>query len=93
MIRLDRWVVATRFPVQFHPLDINPPQAQGIAAEDKVAVIKRLGRSPDKQDALVMAWHRGVTGGYQRRLYGASEAVSPYKVVRAYEQRKRRFRR
>ena len=30
--------------------------AQGIAAEDKVSVIKRLGRSPDKADALVMAW-------------------------------------
>ena len=67
--------------------------AQGIAAEDKVAVIKRLGRSPDKADALVMAWYKGVTGGYQRRLYGASEAGSPYKVVRAYEHRKRRLRR
>ena len=25
------------------------------AAEDKVAVIKRLGRSPDKADAVIMA--------------------------------------
>ncbi len=67
--------------------------AQGIAAEDKVAVIKRLGRSPDKADAVVMAWYKGVTGGYQRRLYGASEAVSKYKVVHGYEQRKKRLRR
>ncbi len=67
--------------------------AQGIAAEDKVAVIKRLGRSPDKADALVMSWYKGVTGGYQRRLYGASEAVSKYKVVHAYEHRKKRYRR
>jgi hypothetical protein len=65
--------------------------AQGIQAEDKVSVIKRLGRSPDKADALVMAWYKGVTGGYQRGLYGTSEAGgSPYKVVRAYENRKRR---
>ena len=27
----------------------------GIAAEDKIAVIKRLGRSPDKADAVIMA--------------------------------------
>jgi len=40
--------------------------ANGIAAEDKVAVIKRLGRSPDKADAVVMAWYRGVSGGYAR---------------------------
>ncbi len=64
--------------------------ANGIQAEDKVSVIKRLGRSPDKADALVMAWYKGVTGSYQRRLYGGSEAVSPYKVVHGYEQRKRR---
>ena len=66
--------------------------AQGIQAEDKVSVIKRLGRSPDKADALIMSWYKGVTGGYQRRLYGASEATSSYKVIRAYENRKRRRR-
>ena len=69
--------------------------AQGIAAEDKISVVKRLGRSPDKADALVMSWYKGVTGGYQRRLYGASgePGGSPYKVVHAYENRKRRMRR
>jgi hypothetical protein len=68
--------------------------AQGIAAEDKISVIKRLGRSPDKADALIMSWYKGVTGGYQRGLYGASEAGgSPYKVIHAYEQRKKRYRR
>ena len=68
--------------------------AQGIAAEDKISVVKRLGRSPDKADALIMSWYKGVTGGYQRRLYGASEpGGSPYKVVHGYEQRKRRYRR
>ncbi len=41
-----------------------------------------------------MAWYKGVTGGYQRRLYGASEAGgSPYKAIHAYENRKRRLRR
>ncbi len=34
----------------------------------------------------------GVTGGYQRRLYGSPEAVSPYKVIHGYEHRKRRRR-
>ena len=66
----------------------------GIAAEDKISVVKRLGRSPDKADALVMAWYRGVTGAFQRGLYGASEpGGSPYKVIHAYEQRKKRYRR
>ena len=40
-----------------------------------------------------MSWYKGVTGGYQRGLYGASEATSPYKVIHAYENRKRRYSR
>ncbi len=67
--------------------------AQGIAAEDKVAVIKRLGRSPDKADALIMSWYKGVTGGYQRGLYGVSAAEPKFKVLHGYESRKRRYRR
>ena len=66
----------------------------GIAAEDKIAVIKRLGRSPDKADAVVMAWYRGVTGGYQRQMYGQSgNGGKPLpKVHRGYEARKRYLR-
>jgi len=36
---------------------------------------------------------KGLTGGYRRRVWGASEAVSKYKVVHAYEQRKKQLRR
>ena len=43
------------------------------------------------------AWRRANAGhvslGYQRRLYGASEAVSPFRVLHAYANRKRRLRR
>ncbi len=68
---------------------------QGIAAEDKIAVIKRLGRSPDKADAVVMAWYRGVTGGYQRQMYGQEgNGGKPFpKVHHGYESRKRYLRR
>lgn len=33
---------------------------RGIKVEAKVDVVKRLGRSPDKGDAVVMAWWKGV---------------------------------
>lgn len=33
---------------------------QGIRLEPKARMIKRLGRSPDKGDAVVMAWYRGA---------------------------------
>ncbi len=47
-------------------------------------------------DPLFATWgggYKGVTGCFQRRLYGASEAVLPYKVVHGYAHRKRRLRR
>ncbi len=41
-----------------------------------------------------MSWYKGTVGAFARGLYGASEpGGSPYKVVRAYEQRKKRYRR
>ncbi len=67
--------------------------ANGIQAEDKVSVIKRLGRSPDKAVALVMAWYKGTIGAFQRGLYGSSEGKPKYTVVHAYEHRKRGLRR
>ena len=42
----------------------------GIKAENKEDVVKRLDRSPDRADAVVMCWYRGVTGAYARKLYG-----------------------
>jgi hypothetical protein len=32
----------------------------GIQVEPKKDVVKRLGRSPDKGDAVVMAWYSGA---------------------------------
>ncbi len=67
----------------------------GIAAEDKVSVIKRLRRSPDKADAVVMCWYKGVTGSYQRQLWGVpGRGGRPLpKVIRGYESKKRQWRR
>jgi hypothetical protein len=63
----------------------------GIAAEDKIAVIKRLGRSPDKADAVVMAWYRGVTGSYQRQMYGVpGQGGRPLPRVNRGHENKRR---
>ena len=63
----------------------------GIAAEDKIAVIKDLGRSPDKADAVAMCWCRGVTGGWQRRIWGQGDpARTRPKVVRGHMAKRRR---
>lgn len=49
-------------------------QANGLAAENKDDVVKRLGRSPDKADAVVMAWYRGSMGNFARQLWGVGES-------------------
>ena len=53
--------------------------------------VKRLGRSPDKADAVVMAWYRGTTGGWQRHMYGISgSGGGPLpKVLRGHENKRR----
>jgi hypothetical protein len=63
----------------------------GIAAEDKIAVIKRLGRSPDKADAVIMCWYKGVTGNYQRQMYGVpGQGGRPLpKVIRGHRNKRR----
>ena len=38
----------------------EPTNGPGIKLESKEALVKRLGRSPDKGDAVVMAWHAGA---------------------------------
>ena len=62
----------------------------GIAAERKDEVVKRLGRSPDKADAVVMAWYRGSVGDWQRRLWESYGSRPLPKVIRGHEA-KRRF--
>ncbi len=63
--------------------------AQGIAAEDKISVVKRLGRSPDRADAVVMCWYRGVTGDQRRQMWPGT-AQREIKVTRSH-QKKRDF--
>jgi hypothetical protein len=43
----------------------------GIKLEDKVAVVKKLGRSPDKGDAVVMAWWSGAKMATHYREWSA----------------------
>ena len=35
--------------------------SRGIKLEEKDEIVKRLGRSPDRGDAVVMAWSEGPT--------------------------------
>ena len=68
----------------------------GIAAEDKISVIKKLGRSPDRADAVIMAWYRGGAGDFQRQMWGYGDG--PYdrprpKVIHSYEKRRAFLRR
>jgi hypothetical protein len=52
----------------------------GIQVEAKESVVKRLGRSPDRGDAVVMAWEAGlknqnVLGGFIRGTHRAAPQV------------------
>ena len=60
-----------------------------IQAERKEDVVSRLGRSPDRGDAVVMAFTKGQNAaGWQ-----ADPPGREIKVLHGYEQRKRRYRR
>jgi len=72
----------------------NPDQmmTQGILLESKEEIKKRIRRSPDKGDAVVMAHSDGLTvaniqGGWRPRQ-GHSKGHMP-KVIRGYENRKK----
>jgi hypothetical protein len=83
--RPDRKLAAQLCGVRF---TIGP---NGIAAEDEIAVIKGVGRSPDKADAIAMCWCRGVTGGWQRRIWGQGDpARTRPKVVCGHMAKRRR---
>jgi hypothetical protein len=64
------------------------PTTQGFKVEPKDSVKQKLGRSPDKADAVVMAWWRGKKGiapnhpaGIASRAYGNGGKSSGIKVV------------
>lgn len=61
---------------------------QGIQIESKEDIIKRLGRSPDKADAVFMAWSEGDADGGS----GIPEQYQTHANV-GYERAKRRYRR
>jgi hypothetical protein len=61
---------------------------RGIRIEAKEEIKKRLGRSPDDGDAVVMAWSEGEALA-MRRMRAFDGSRTP-KVVRGYEQQKRR---
>ena len=60
-----------------------------IAAERKEDVVSRLGRSPDRGDAVVMAFTRGQDNAGWR---AADPNQQRPKVVHGYESRKKRWR-
>lgn len=46
------------------------PSGTSVQIEDKLAIKKRVGGSPDRADAVVMAWHRRSYGG-KMKVYHA----------------------
>lgn len=50
------------------PRILGEPTARGIRAESKEDIVARLGRSPDKGDAVMMAW----TSGAKMATHGTS---------------------
>ncbi len=60
-----------------------------IQAEPKTDVVGRLGRSPDRGDAVVMAFTRGQAGGGWQ---APDPSLREIKVIHGYESRKRYLR-
>jgi len=48
-------------------------QSNGIKIESKVDIKKRIGRSTDKGDAVIMAWCRGPKGTAHQNMYNSVE--------------------
>ncbi len=62
-----------------------------IKIEAKEDIVKRLGRSPDRGDAVVMAWSAGATHVSHGQIWReATRPTSQIKVVRGHEAKKRR---
>lgn len=64
-----------------------------IKLERKIDLVKRLGRSPDKGDAVVMAWSAGPrlqTHGNQWRKFSRSSQTSIMKVNMSHKAARRR---
>jgi len=69
--------------------------SRGIKVESKEKLIADLGRSPDKGDAVVMAWSEGeraITEGMAWRDHGARNIGAP-QVVLSHQSKRRHLRR
>jgi hypothetical protein len=66
---------------------------RGVKVEPKDAVVKRLGRSPDSGDAVVMCWiegQRGLTPKANYNSYNRRSSNLPAMAKTGYEQRRRK---
>lgn len=79
--------------------DLTAPRfemtARGIKAETKEDVVKRLGRSPDRGDAVVMCWAYGRTVATLARNWSAEQGMGrrPPKVITNRESQRELLRR
>jgi hypothetical protein len=62
--------------------------SNGIAVEPKADVVKRLGRSPDKGDAVIMAWWVGPTQANVQGGWTARNAAPKVNVGRVGNRRR-----
>lgn len=68
----------------------------GILIEDKKKISERLGRSPDRADAVVMSWSHGLKqsnlqGGWQAQTGTRKRGATP-KVILGHEHQRRAVR-
>ncbi len=67
---------------------------RGIQVEPKKALVKRLGRSPDRGDAVVMCWYKGAKAQSHARIWNSEEqgmaGVRRPRVHLGYDRKRRR---
>ena len=67
---------------------------RGIQVENKNDIVKRLGRSPDRGDAMVMAWSEGAMLQTHEQIWRkAGAAQNRSEVKRGYAGRKKLYKR
>lgn len=63
--------------------------SKGIQIESKEDIIGRLGRSPDRADAVVMAWSAGNTIANQPGGWKSKGNPQRYKIVMGHQEKRR----
>jgi hypothetical protein len=85
MLPDDRELLAELTAVNFEVI------TKGIKAEPKDKVIEKLGRSPDKADAVVLGWFAGAKGVEAARVWGVKDfGRKRSDIVVGYANRKKR---